>query len=85
MQEKKGRKDLQKQQSEVIIKIGNNRMSKLKHVVRSYMEIGFKDFNMIDLAGYSEEEWKDRKYPVPKGYKHGNSKIHSVFKKIGKT
>jgi hypothetical protein len=49
------------------------------------MEIGFKDFNMIDLAGYSEVEWKDRKYPVPKGYQHGNSKIHSVFKKISKT
>ena len=77
--------NLQKQQFEPIIKLGKNRCSKLKHLVRSYMEIGFTDYDMIELAGYSESEWKDRKYPVPKGYMNGNSKCHSVFKKIIKT
>ncbi len=52
-----------------IIKVGLQKQTRLKGVVRRYAEIGFKNFSLIDLAQLSLAEWRDKKYPIPQGYK----------------
>ncbi len=52
-----------------IIKIGLQKQTRLKGVVQRYAEIGFKEFDLIELAQLSLTEWRDKKYPIPDGYK----------------
>lgn len=51
-----------------IITLSNTKSTRIINLYKKYREIGFKDFNLIDLAELSLKQWKLRKYPVPEGY-----------------
>ncbi len=52
-----------------IMKVGISKTSRLRGLVQRYAEIGFKDYDMVEIAGLSLTEWRDKKYPIPHGYK----------------
>ena len=54
---------------EGVIHLSRNKSSKVVHLVKKYIEVGFTGFDLIELAGLSLGQWKRRDYPIPKGYK----------------
>jgi hypothetical protein len=54
---------------EGIIRVSIGKKSKLKGLIKRYSEIGFRDYDLIELAQLSIAQWKRRDYPIPDGYK----------------
>ena len=54
---------------EGIIRVSIGKRSKLNALIKRYSEIGFKDYDLTELAQLSIAQWKRRDYPIPKGYK----------------
>jgi len=52
-----------------IIHLSIQKGGRVINLVRKYREIGFTDFNLIDLAEMSQSQWRRREFPIPKGYR----------------
>jgi len=74
---------------EGIIRVSLGKRSKLNALIKRYSEVGFRDYDLTELAQLSIAQWKRRDYPIPKGYKRswGNyltklNKIDSYLSKV---
>jgi hypothetical protein len=60
---------------EGIIKLSKQKFSRVKNLYFKYREVGFSNFSLIDMALLSTKQWKNRDYPIPKGYMPSHNKI----------
>ncbi len=60
---------------EGVIKLSKQKFSRVKNLYFKYLEIGFRNFSLIDIALLSTKQWKRRDYPIPKGYMPSWNKI----------
>ncbi|MCP6727152.1 MAG: hypothetical protein KJI69_03950 [Patescibacteria group bacterium] len=74
---------------EGIIRVSLGKKSKLNALIKRYSEVGFKDYDLTEIAQLSIAQWKRRDYPIPKGYKRswGNyltklNKVESYLSKV---
>lgn len=51
-----------------IILLSLHKENRISVLVKRYMEANFFDFNLLDLVDLSRSQWKQRKFPIPKGY-----------------
>lgn len=51
-----------------IILLSLHKETRMKVLVKRYMEADFFDFDLLDLVELSKSQWKQRKFPMPKGY-----------------
>lgn len=58
-----------------IIKLSEPKFAKVRNLLYKYNEVGFSDFDLVELALLSLREWRNREYPIPNGYKIHRSKI----------
>jgi len=58
-----------------IIKLSKQKFSRVRTLFFKYKEVGFTDFSLIEIAMLSAKQWKNRDYPVPKGFKPSFNKI----------
>ncbi len=65
-----------------IIHLSIQKAGRVINLVRKYKEIGFTDYNMIDLAEMSQSQWRRREFPIPKGYRLNWVKILVKLKPI---
>lgn len=63
-----GRSVKNKPTEPVFTYIGLSKAKYIKTLVKSYRLLGFKDFNILELALLSQKQWLRREYPVPEGY-----------------
>lgn len=52
-----------------IITLSNQKTPRLIKLYSRYKEIGFNDFNLVDMAELSQKQWKNRDFVIPKGYR----------------
>lgn len=52
-----------------IIQLSHQKAGRVINLVRKYKEIGFTDYNMVDLAEMSQSQWRRREFPIPEGYR----------------
>lgn len=65
----------------VIIHLSITKSSLVKNLVKRYREIGFTDFDLLELAQMSRTEWRRHRFPIPNGY---TPKKGSILVKIPK-
>ena len=69
---------------EEIIRLSIAKSKYLRHIIEQYNEIGFKEFDMVDLAQFSIRDWQNKKYPIPKGYIRNRKMFSNKLVKITK-
>lgn len=69
---KKGRNPIGNRQ---IITLSSQKAPRVINLYHRYKEIGFTDYNLIDLAEMSISQWRKRDYPIPEGYRRNWTKI----------
>ena len=65
-----------------VIQLSRNKSSRLRNLILKYEEIGFTDYNLVELALLSTKQWKNRDFPIPEGYKRSHNKILSKITPI---
>jgi len=58
-----------------IIKLSKQKFSRVRSLYFKYKEVGFTDFSLIEISMLSAKQWKNRDYPIPKGYMPSWNKI----------
>ncbi len=58
-----------------IIRLSDQKFLRTKKLMYRYQEIGYTDFNIVELATMSLAQWKRRDFTIPKGFKLHRSKI----------
>lgn len=58
-----------------VIVLSSQKRSRVKNLMFKYKEIGFTEYNLIDMAEMSLMQWKRREYPIPEGYVVSYNKI----------
>lgn len=56
----------------------------LRYLVEQYIQIGFKEFDLTELAQFSIRDWKNKKFPIPRGYMRNNHMYSNKLVKISK-
>lgn len=51
-----------------VITLSNQKTPRLLKLYSRYKEIGFNDFNLVDMAELSQKQWKNRDFVIPDGY-----------------
>lgn len=69
---------------EEIIHLSIAKSKYLRHIIEQYNEIGFRQFDLVDLAQFSIRDWKNKKYPIPKGYMRNARMFSNKLIKIPK-
>ncbi len=60
---------------EGVIRLSKQKFSRVKNLYFKYLEVGFSNFSLIDMALLSTKQWKNRDYQIPKGYMPSWNKI----------
>lgn len=54
----------------------------IRFLVKQYNLIGFKDFDLVELAQLSKKQWQNKKFTIPKGYRIKQNRNSNIFEKI---
>jgi len=52
-----------------IVPLSSQKAPRVINLYHKYKEIGFTNYNLIDLAEMTMTQWKRREYPIPEGYR----------------